>query len=130
VAQVADLQRRAEERGRADPVTMIGADERGYLGTERLRMLQPLGERDLETLAQGGIDHCVFFRDAGANEGDALRYLDELASLTKKFPRTKGRPPRAASAVRAADAFPFPGAGCRERDAARVIGHGQGRLSR
>ena len=86
VAQVADLRRRAEERGRGRiHVTLIGADERGYRGTERLRTIAPLGERDLETLAQGGIDHCVFFRDAGANEGDALRYLDELASLTKKF---------------------------------------------
>lgn len=76
VDQVADLQRRAEEAGRERiPVTLIGA---GHTGA-------PLGERDLETLAQGGIDHCVFFRDAGASEGDALRYLDELAALTKKF---------------------------------------------
>jgi alkanesulfonate monooxygenase SsuD/methylene tetrahydromethanopterin reductase-like flavin-dependent oxidoreductase (luciferase family) len=86
VAQVAELQRLAAERGRARiPVTLIGADQRGYLGTDELRTVAPLGERELETLAEGGIDHCVFFRDAGAPEADALRYLDELASLTKKF---------------------------------------------
>jgi probable F420-dependent oxidoreductase len=86
VAQVAELQRRAAERGRAPvPVTLIGADQRGYLGTDELRTVAPLGERELVILAEGGIDHCVFFRDAGAPEGEALRYLDELASLTKKF---------------------------------------------
>lgn len=86
VAQVAELQRRATEQGRERiPVTLIGADQRGYLGTDELRGVSPLDERELTILAEGGIDHCVFFRDAGAPEGEALRYLDELASLTKKF---------------------------------------------
>jgi alkanesulfonate monooxygenase SsuD/methylene tetrahydromethanopterin reductase-like flavin-dependent oxidoreductase (luciferase family) len=86
VAQVADLQRRAAEKGRGRiPVTLIGADQRGYLGDDELRTAAPLDERELEILAEGGIDHCVFFRDAGAPEPEALRYLDELATLTKKF---------------------------------------------
>jgi probable F420-dependent oxidoreductase len=86
VDQVADLQRRAADQGCAPiPVTLIGADQRGYLGTEQLRTMAPLGEREIAILAEGGIDHCVFFRDAGAPEAEALRYLDELAALTKKF---------------------------------------------
>jgi probable F420-dependent oxidoreductase len=86
VAQVADLQRRAAERGRAPvPVTLIGADKRGYLDTRPKHMISPLDERELMILAEGGIDHCVFFRDAGAPETEALRYLDELATLTEKF---------------------------------------------
>jgi probable F420-dependent oxidoreductase len=86
VGQMADLQRRAAERGRAPiPVTLIGADQRGYLGTEQRRTIAPLDEREIATLAEGGVDHCVFFRDAGAPEAEALRYLDELAALTKKF---------------------------------------------
>ena len=86
VAQVAELQRRAAEKGRGRiPVTLIGADQRGYLGDDELRTAAPLDERELAILAEGGIDHCVFFRDAGAPEPEALRYLDELAALTKKF---------------------------------------------
>jgi probable F420-dependent oxidoreductase len=86
VTRVAELRRRAAEQGRGPiPVTLIGADQRGYLGTEQLRTVAPLGERELAILAEGGIDHCVFFRDAGAPEADALRYLDELAALIKKF---------------------------------------------
>jgi probable F420-dependent oxidoreductase len=86
VGQVADLQRRASGQGRAPiPVTLIGADQRGYLGTEQRRTMAPLDERDIAILAEGGVDHCVFFRDAGAPEAEALRYLDELAALTKEF---------------------------------------------
>jgi probable F420-dependent oxidoreductase len=86
VGQVADLQRRAADQGRAPiPVTLIGADQRGYLGTEQRRTIAPLDEREIAILAEGGVDHCVFFRDAGAPDAEALRYLDELAALTKKF---------------------------------------------
>ena len=82
VAQVAELQRRAAERGRGRiPVTLIGADRRAYLGDDQRRGITPLGKRELAVLAEGGIDHCVFFRDAGAPRADALRYLDELAAL-------------------------------------------------
>ena len=84
VAQVAELQRLAAERGRGRiPVTLIGADQRGYRSGRR--GMAPLDERELEVLAAGGIDHCVFFRDAGAAAGDALRYLDELAARTQRF---------------------------------------------
>jgi probable F420-dependent oxidoreductase len=86
IAQVADLQRRAAEQGRAPvPVTLIGADKRGFLDTGRPDTIAPLDERELTILAEGGIDHCVFFRDASAPESEALRYLDELATLTEKF---------------------------------------------
>jgi probable F420-dependent oxidoreductase len=86
VTRVSELRRRAATQGRGPiPVTLIGADQRGYLGTEQLRTVAPLGERELAILAEGGVDHCVFFRDAGAPEADALRYLDELAALVKKF---------------------------------------------
>ncbi|MEU6040002.1 LLM class F420-dependent oxidoreductase [Actinomadura sp. NPDC047616] len=71
LAQVAELRRRAAERGRGPvPVTLIGA---------------PLDERDLATLAEGGIEHFAFFRDAGATETDALLFLDRLAALAEKF---------------------------------------------
>lgn len=81
VAQVAELQRRAAERGRGRiPVTLIGADRRGYRVTEDLRTIAPLDERELVVLTEGGIDHCVFFRDAGAPKAESLRYLDELAA--------------------------------------------------
>jgi probable F420-dependent oxidoreductase len=86
VGQVADLQRRAADQGRAPiPVTLIGADQRGYIGIEQRRTIAPLDEREIATLAEGGVDHCVFFRDAGAPEAEASRYLDELAALIKKF---------------------------------------------
>jgi probable F420-dependent oxidoreductase len=86
VAQVADLQRRAADRGRAPvPVTLIGADKRGYLDTVRPDVIAPLDERELMILAEGGIDHCVFFRDASAPESEALRYLDKLATITEKL---------------------------------------------
>jgi hypothetical protein len=45
----------------------------------------PLDGRVLAKLAEGGIEHCTFYRDAAAPEGDALRYLDELAALAEKF---------------------------------------------
>lgn len=83
-ARVKELQRRAADAGRDPiPVTLIGADQRGYLGPDRQGAITPLGERELAILADGGVDHCVFFRDAGAPEGEALRYLDELAELTR-----------------------------------------------
>ncbi|MFC5749792.1 LLM class F420-dependent oxidoreductase [Actinomadura rugatobispora] len=66
VAQVANLRHRA---ARPIPVTLIGA---------------PLDERALTTLAEGGIDHFAFFRDAGAPEKEALLFLDELAALAEK----------------------------------------------
>lgn len=86
VARVKELQRRAGDAGRdAIPVTLIGADQRGYLGAGRQDVIAPLGERELGVLAEGGVDHCVFFRDAGAPPGEALRYLDDIASRTAGF---------------------------------------------
>jgi probable F420-dependent oxidoreductase len=86
VARVKELQHRADERGRGRvPVTLIGADQRGFLGPDRQGTITPLGERELGVLAEGGVDHCVFFRDAAAPQADALRYLDELAELTRPF---------------------------------------------
>ncbi|GAA3939575.1 LLM class F420-dependent oxidoreductase [Actinomadura viridis] len=69
--QVAELQKRAAERGRGPiPVTLIGAR---------------LDERELAKLAEGGIRHCTFYRDAAAPEAEALRYLDKVVALTEKF---------------------------------------------
>ncbi|MGV0815973.1 LLM class F420-dependent oxidoreductase [Mycolicibacterium boenickei] len=86
VIRVKELQRRAVERGRDRiPVTLIGADRRGYLGPDRQRAIAPLTERELGVLADGGVDHCVFFRDAAAGETEALRYLDEIAELVGPF---------------------------------------------
>lgn len=86
VCRVHMLQRAAAERGRGPlPVTLVGADQRGYLGPDRQSPITPLGERELDVLAAGGVDQCLFFRDAGAPPGEALRYLDELAVLTSKF---------------------------------------------
>jgi probable F420-dependent oxidoreductase len=70
VTQVANLRRQAAERGRGPiPVTLIGA---------------PLDERALAILAEGGIDHFAFFRDAGAPKSEALFFLDELTALAEK----------------------------------------------
>ncbi|MGV0741627.1 LLM class F420-dependent oxidoreductase [Mycolicibacterium sp. XJ870] len=86
VTRVKELRRRAAERGRDRiPVTLIGADQRGYLGPDRQRTITPLDERELGLLADSGVDHIVFFRDGAAAPADALRYLDELAELTTKF---------------------------------------------
>lgn len=86
VTRIAELQRRAAELGRARvPVTLIGADQRGYRSDVPRAAMAPLGARELELLAGGGVDHFVFFRDAGADAPDALRYLDELAELAARF---------------------------------------------
>ncbi|MFV8242009.1 LLM class F420-dependent oxidoreductase [Mycolicibacterium peregrinum] len=86
VTRVQELRQRGDDRGRDRiPVTLIGADRRGYLGPDRQGTITPLTERELEVLAEGGVDHCVFFRDAAAPETEALRYLDELAELTRPF---------------------------------------------
>lgn len=44
-----------------------------------------LDERELAKLAEGGIRHCTFYRDAAAPEAEALRYLDKVVALTEKF---------------------------------------------
>lgn len=86
VTRVQELRQRGDDRGRDRiPVTLIAADRRGYLAPGRQGTITPLTERELEVLAEGGVDHCVFFRDAAAPETEALRYLDELAELTRPF---------------------------------------------
>ncbi|BBY19480.1 LLM class F420-dependent oxidoreductase [Mycolicibacterium litorale] len=86
VADVAELRRRGDDQGRSYiPVTLIGADQRGFRGTERLNAIAPLNKHELATLAEGGIDHCLFFRNAALSSAEALRYLDDLVELTEEF---------------------------------------------
>ncbi|SEH50546.1 probable F420-dependent oxidoreductase, Rv2161c family [Mycolicibacterium rutilum] len=84
VADIAELRRRADAAGRGHvPVTLIGADRRGFTG--RAGPIDPLSAGELSVLAEGGVDECVFFRDAGQDRGAALRFLDRLAELTEEF---------------------------------------------
>jgi probable F420-dependent oxidoreductase len=84
VADIAELRRRGADAGRpALPVTLIGADRRGFDGSET--GISPLTKHELAVLAEGGVDECVFFRDAGLDEGAALAYLDRLVDLTEEF---------------------------------------------
>lgn len=86
VADIAELRRRGDDQGRGYlPVTLIGADQRGYRRGPERSIISPLDKRELATLADGGLDHCVFFRDAGLGRSEALRYLDELVELTEEF---------------------------------------------
>ena len=84
VADVAELRRRGDDAGRGYlPVTLIGADRRGFAPAST--GIAPLTLRELSVLADGGVDECVFFRDAGLDRDGALRYLDRLADLTEQF---------------------------------------------
>lgn len=83
VQRVAELQVRADDVGRGRiPVTLIGADQRGFRGGGSIA---PLDEREIDVLVRGGLDHCVFFCDGGAADGDVLRYLDRLSELATTF---------------------------------------------
>lgn len=84
VADIAELRRRAADAGRAHvPVTLIGADRRGFTGPAK--RICPLTADELSILADGGVDECVFFRDAAADRSAALRFLDQLAALAEPF---------------------------------------------
>lgn len=84
VADVANLRRRGLQTGRPDlPVTLVGADRRGF--DSAATGISPLTKAELAVLAEGGVDECVFFRDAGLDNGAALAYLDHLAELTEEF---------------------------------------------
>jgi probable F420-dependent oxidoreductase len=84
VADIAELRRRGADAGRSRiPVTLIGADRRGFAGSQV--SIAPLTEYELEVLAEGGVDECVFFRDAGLDESAALAYLDRLVDLMADF---------------------------------------------
>ncbi|MCT7658660.1 LLM class F420-dependent oxidoreductase [Mycobacterium deserti] len=84
VADIAQLRRRGVDVGRdALPVTLIGADRRGFDSSEKT--IAPLNKRELAVLAEGGVDECVFFRDAGLDADAALAYLDRLVDLTEEF---------------------------------------------
>jgi probable F420-dependent oxidoreductase len=84
VADITELRRRGNDAGRpALPVTLIGADRRGFAGAGK--SIAPLTTRELAVLAEGGVDECVFFRDAGLDKSAALAYLDGLVELTQEF---------------------------------------------
>lgn len=86
VAEAAELRRRGADRGRDHlPVTLIGADRRGFTDLPHVRSPTPLTKPELAVLAAGGIEHCVFFRDAALGRSASLRYLDDLVSLTAEF---------------------------------------------
>lgn len=85
VAGITELRRRGREIGRDRiPVTLIGADRRGFQATGGTT-IAPLNKAEIAVLAEGGLDHCVFFRDAGLDRAAALHYLDDLAALTAEF---------------------------------------------
>jgi probable F420-dependent oxidoreductase len=84
VADIAELRRRSADAGRPRvPVTLIGADRRGFAADEK--GIAPLTKSELSVLAEGGVDECVFFRDAGLDKRSALAYLDRLADLVEEF---------------------------------------------
>lgn len=84
VADVAELRRRGADIGRpAIEVTLIGADRRGF--SEAANGITPLTEQELSVLAEGGVDECVFFGDAGLDKSATLAYLDRLVDLTTDF---------------------------------------------
>ncbi|ODQ88669.1 LLM class F420-dependent oxidoreductase [Mycolicibacterium flavescens] len=88
VADVAELRRRADDAGRGNiPVTLIGADRRGFTDptADTARTSAPLTADEIAVLADGGVDECVFFRAAGADRDAALAFLDHLAELTEPF---------------------------------------------
>lgn len=85
ISDVAELRRRGADMGRSHiPVTLIGADRRAYAG-EDPSAITPLTKAEIADLVDGGVDECVFFRDAALDPSKALRYLDELVTLTAEF---------------------------------------------